>query len=444
MSRVLGIELRRSAALGALLVLLVAGAGLLYAAPGRWASGWMSLAMAQREYTVLLWPLALAAGAWQGRREHRAKVGELFASAPRPHAQRMVPILIALAVAAVGAYVAVAAVAVPWIADTASYLPAEVFVVGAVGALALVAAVWLGLAVGRLVPHLATAPALAVAGIGLLMVVPVAAGSREWLSLVFSPMYGMGQYTDYQTVDNRVSVAQTVWLAALGVAALVLAMAGSRRTRTAALLPAVLGAAVAIAVVPRGEHVANPVDPVAQELVCADDTPRVCVSRVHAKRLGEFTPLARQALGLLAKLPDPPTAVHEDTTTYFPPRSPAAAPGVVLVTVNTGTDGRLARKQLLVLDVLRGSFANRTCEQGVDTAVERAASYWLLGREPLPETEVDPSVTYESPEVHTEAVRLWRGLRELSEQEAAARVSAVRRTAQSCGDIAGLLTRSAR
>ena len=444
MNRILGIELRRSAALGTLLVLLVAGAGLLYAAPGRWASGWMALAMTQREYTVLLWPLALAAGAWQGRREHRTKVGELFATAPRPHAQRMLPVMLALAVAAAGAYAAVALVAVPWIADTANYLPAQVFVVTAVGALALVAAVWLGLAVGRLMPHLATAPALAVAGIGLLMVIPVLARDREWISLVFSPMYGMGRYTAYQTVGGRVSAAQALWLAALAGAAVVLAMAANRRWRAAAALPAALGAVVALVVIPHDENVANPVDPVAQEQVCADGTPQVCVARVHAGLLGEFTVPARQALGLLAKLPDPPTAVHEDTTTYFPPRSPRPEPGVVLADVSTGADGRLAGKQLLVLDIVQAGLVNLACENGGDSAVERAAAYWLLGREPVPATEVDPSVVYESPEVHTEAVRLWRGLRQLDEREAAARVAAVRDAFHKCASVEGLLTRSAR
>lgn len=81
---VMGIELRRSAALGAALITVVVGVGALYVSTGRWSTGWMALALAIREYLLLLWPLALAAGAWQGRREHRAKVGELFATTARP------------------------------------------------------------------------------------------------------------------------------------------------------------------------------------------------------------------------------------------------------------------------------------------------------------------------------------------------------------------------
>lgn len=438
MRRILGIELRRSAAVGAVLILVLAGAVLLYAAPQRWSTGWMSLAMAQREYLVLLWPLALAAGAWQARREHRSKVAELFASTARPRAQRMMPTLGAMGVAVVCAYLAMIAVGVPWIIGTAGYLPATAFVIAAVGGLAMVAAAWLGLAIGRLLPSPVTAPALAVAGIGLLMA--LSAGQREWLSLVFSPMYGMGQYTDYQTVYGRVSAAQAVWLAALaGTAALLLA-SGGWRGRVAALLPAVLGAVVAIVLIPRDdEFVAHPVDPVAQELVCAESAPRVCVSRVHAGLLPEVTPLAEQALAMLAKLPDPPTTVHEDTTTYYPDTSPPRRADVVLISIRVDKYGHLAHKATVLPAMLYAAGANtHGCVGASSTPVARAAGYWLMGREPVAE------YADEEAEVNAEAVTLWRGLRSLPESEAAARVAAVRRAALACEDLDGLLSRSAR
>jgi len=440
MSRILRIELRRSAAIGAVLILVLAGAVLLYAAPKRWAPGWMSLAMIQREYLVLLWPLALAAGAWQARREHRSNVAELFASTARPRAQRMVPALGAMGVAAACAYLAVAAVAAPWIIDTARYLPATAFVVVAVGALAMVAAAWLGLAVGRLLPSLITAPALAVAGIGLLMVIPAATRSREWLALVFSPMYGMGQYTDYQTVYGRVSAAQAVWLVALAAAAAVLLASGDWRTRVAALLPAVLGAGLAIMIIPRNdEFVSNPVDPVAQEQVCADGSPRVCVSRVHSGLLPEAAPLARQALEMLAKLPNPPTTVHEDTTTFYPDTSPPRQADVVLMSISVDKDGHLARKAEILPRMLFNAGADMSgCDDSWNLAVSRAAGYWLMGREP------GPDYFQASPEENAEAAKLWQGLRSLPEQEAAARVGAVRRAALACEKLDGLLTASAR
>jgi len=440
MSRILGIELRRSAALGAVLTLLVAGAGLLYAAPERWSAGWMPLVMTQREYLVLLWPLALAAGAWQSRREHRSNVAELFVSTARPRAQRMVPTLGAMSIGVVSAYLAVLAVAAPWIFDTAGYLPAAAFAVAAVGGLALVAAVWFGLAVGRLVPSLVTAPALAVAGIGLLMVTPVADGSREWVSLVFSPMYGMGQYTDFQTVYGRVSVAQAIWLTALAATGAVLLASGSWRIRVAALLPAVLGATLAIMVVPRDDKfVVHPIDPVAQEQVCAEGSPRVCVSRIHSGLLSEVTPLAREALAILAKLPDPPTTAHEDTTTYYPDTAPPRQADVVLIPVGVDKSGHLAHKATVLSEMLRMVGANtHGCDAGGDTPVSRAATSWLTGREPVTDDPEEPA------ELNAEAVTLWRGLQGLPAKEAAARVAAVRRAALDCAELTGLLSRSAR
>jgi hypothetical protein len=125
MTRILGIELRRSAALGTALMLLVLGVVLLFFAEGiDFATGWMQLAMTQRLYLALLWPLALAAGAWQARREHRSNVADLFTSTPRPRAHRTVPTLGAMAVAVVGGYLAMGLVGGLWIIGTAEYLPA--------------------------------------------------------------------------------------------------------------------------------------------------------------------------------------------------------------------------------------------------------------------------------------------------------------------------------
>jgi hypothetical protein len=438
--RILAIELRRSSAAGAALILLLTGATLLHAAPELWSAGWMPLAMRQRGYLVLLWPLALAAGAWQARREHRSNVADLFAGTARPRMQRVAPTLGASGIAMVCAYLAMAAAGAPSIADTARYLPAAAFAVVAVGALALVAAAWLGLAVGRLLPSLVTAPGLAVAGIGLLMVVPVALRRWEWLALVISPVYGMGTYTDYQTVHGRVSAAQAVWLVALAGAGALLLASGSRRSRLAALLPVVLGAALAIAIAPRGDgFVANPVDPVAQEQVCAEGSPRVCVSRVHAGLLSEVAPPARQALTMLARLPDAPSQAHEDTTTFYPDTSPPRRADTVLIPVRVDGSGHLAGAAGIIPQMLYAAGANtHGCPEGPRTDVARAAGAWLSGREPVAEYADEPA------EVNPAAVALWQALRRLPVNEAAARVAAVRRAALSCEDVDGLLDGGAR
>ncbi|AEB45440.1 hypothetical protein [Micromonospora maris] len=442
---ILGLELRRSAAPGAALITVMIGAGALYAATGRWSSGWMALAMTMREYLLLLWPLALAAGAWQGRREHRARVGELFASTARPRAQRMLPILGAMAVALGLAYLLVTAAGIAWIITTAQHRPLLNFiVVTAVGALSLVAAAWLGLGIGRMLPALATAPALGVAGVLLIFFSVVR--FPDWLAAAVSPAHGSSPFHAYQTIDNRVSGTLAISMTALALTGLLLFGAGGWRGRTAALLPAVLGITAAIAVVPRDQDVLNwPVDPVARQLVCTDDTPTVCVSRVHANVLDTLTPLAREGLTMLAKLPDAPTAVHEDTFSHVLGDVRSTQDGVV--TIEIGIDGRggLAHPAAVVPGILRrlGVEYDGNCRQG-DEAVERAAAYWLMGRKPRSDVGLVPGMIFEEPEINAEAVTLWQGLRELPDAEALARITAVRDALRACTDVSGLLSGGAR
>lgn len=419
MSRVLGIEIRRSAAIGAALILLAVGVALLYlVSESEWSTGWMQLVMTQRLYLALLWPLALAAGAWQGRREQQSNVVELFASTPRPRAQRAVPTLGAMGLTVVVAYVLMGVGGGISILSTASYLPVALVVVTAVGALALVAAVWLGLAVGRALPWLATAPTLAVAGLGLLLTIPAITRPRGWLALAFSPIYEMNMPDAYTTVPGRISAAQAIWLVALAVAAMMLFAANGWRLRVSALLPVALGAALAIAVMPHQNRlVVDSVDPVAKELVCAKDEPRVCVSRVHEGLLPAIVPQAREALTLLAKLPGSPTQVHEDNTTYLPYVPAPRTPDVALVPITTGKTGDLLPK--ILVEVFARPY---DCDKGPERPDTLAAAYWLIGREPVAE----------EPDVAADAVLRWQELRKLPTAEAQAKVTAIRDAAQGC------------
>ncbi|MET0417783.1 MAG: hypothetical protein ABW022_17385 [Actinoplanes sp.] len=420
MSRVFAIELRRSAALGTALIVLVAGVLLLFFAEGiGFATGWMQLAMTQRLYLAVLWPLALAAGAWQASRERRANVAELFASTPRPRAHRTVPTLGAMAAAVVAGYLAMGIAGGLWIVGTAEYLPLSIFAVTAVGALALIAAAWLGLAIGRLLPWPVTAPALGVAGLGLLLLIPGATRPRGWLALVFSPIYEMNMPDAYTTVPGRVSAAQAIWLGALAFTAVLLFASGSWRLRVAALLPVVAGAALAIAVMPhQNRSVIAAIDPVAKELVCADGAPRVCVSRVHAGLLPEVTAPAREGLALLAKLPGAPTEVNEDTTTYVPDVYPPWRTDVVLLRVKAGQDGHLAERDQVPAEVVRGAFASPpTCDRSAPHEELQAAAHWLIGSPPAD----DPA-----------AVQQWESLQRMPADKALARVAALRQAALTC------------
>ncbi|MEV6632608.1 hypothetical protein AB0M54_17845 [Actinoplanes sp. NPDC051470] len=443
MSRVFGIELRRSAARGTALVVLLLGLVLIFFAGGiLFADGWMQLAMTQRWYLALLWPLALAAGGWQARREHRSRVAELFASTPRPRALRIVPTLGAMAVAVVAGYLAMGLLAGLWIAGTAEYLPAAAFGVAAVGCLALIAATWLGLAVGRLLPSPVTAPMLAIAGLAAVLFTPWATRPRGWLSLVFSPIDQMNMPDAYTTVPGRVSVAQACWMAGLAITAVLLLASGGRRLRVAAVLPVLAGAALAITVMPHHNRtVLDAVDPVARELMCTEDAPRVCVSRVHSGLLAEFTPRARAGLAALAKLPDAPAEVHEDTTVYPDDGRPAWRADVVLLDVVAAPNGHLGNESSAAEVVVRAFRGRATCENPSDPADDLAAASWLTGQAPVsPTPSTLLSAGTHDPETVAQATQRWQGLRKLPEDKALARVVALRQAAVTCSARDGIIT----
>ena len=78
----------------------------------------------------------------------------------------------ALAIPVVTAYLLVFGIGGGMGGADAGYFPVTAIVVTAVGALSLIAAGWLGMAAGRAVPRLVTAPALAVIGAALTGMLP--------------------------------------------------------------------------------------------------------------------------------------------------------------------------------------------------------------------------------------------------------------------------------
>ena len=432
---ILGIELRRSSAIWAALILLLAAVGVFYAVPQNWVASYMSLAMYERQTLGLLWPLAMAAGAWQGRREHKAKVAELFDSTPRPRREQVVPILGATALTVGGAYLVAAAAAAPRIIDTASYLPAQVFAVLAVGAISLVAAVWVGVAVGRLVPLLVTPPILAILVWALSPALVGALKNQKWLAMLFLPFNGVGSYTDYQTVEGRVSFAQAVWLIGLAAAGAVLLAAASRRTRVWAAVVAVAGASAGVALMPSGAAFhENPVDPVAMEQVCAAGSPRVCVARVHKTQLPEVIPYATRGLAVLAKVPGGPTNAREEISVYFGEEPPPPPADTAVFPVQLDADGHVQGSdgtvREMVIRTLRNDFE---CSDSDPGSYVRAATAYLLGAEPVKEYDSEPA------EVNAEAVTIWQGLRKMPEQAALNRIGDVRKAARACQPLDKIL-----
>lgn len=438
---VLRIELRRSAAAGAALLVVAVGVAALYLAAGRWSEGWMSLTLTSKEYLLLLWPIALAAGAWQGRREHRAKVGELFATTPRSRARRMLPVLAAMGAALGLAFLLVVGAGGMRIASTAAYFPPDVVAITLVGAFSLVAAAWLGLGIGRLLPALVTAPVLAVAGV--LLVFFTAIMRPDWVGAILSPAYGSSAFYPFQTIDPRVTAVLAIFMGGLALTGVLLLVAQGPRTSAAAVLPVLLGFGVAAAIVPRDEaSLVAPIDPVARELVCTDDAPKVCVTRVNANVLDALTPLARQGLAALGKMPNAPTQAHEDTRAYLTGDVPGRDADIVTIDVRIDDHGGLAHPAAVVPEMVFGlgaGYGNLDCER--DGAVERAAAYHLLGREPVSDVGVIPEMIEEDPQLNAEAVALWRGLQKLPAPEALSRVTAVRDALLTCQDPTGLLSR---
>jgi hypothetical protein len=419
-SRILRIELRRSAVLWAVATLLITGVWLLYAARERWPAGYMMLALDQRWYLPLLSGLAMAAGAAQACRDHRSGVGELFASVPRPRPQQVVPMLLAYGAGMVVAYAGATALAAVSIVGTAHYLRAgAVAGVVAAGATAVVAAAWFGLAVGRFLPYIATAPVLAIAAMASPLAAQGIAGHREWLGSLLFPAHGLGGSTDFASLPGRFSTAQTLYLAGLAAGAALLFAAAGRRARLVALLPPALGAAAAVLILQGGSaYATDPVDPVARELVCTADAPKVCVARMHRGVLGEVTPPARAALATLSRLPNGPSRAVEYLDGGEKPTDQSA--DTLLIPLSIGDDGHVYEADRIEgymvdnLGVLR--FACPEESPGPATEVVDAASAWLLGTEP--ET--------------ARARALWRGLRRQGEREAATRVAAIRHAVLTC------------
>lgn len=448
MGRITRIELRRSPAAGIALLSLAVGSALLVSFPQGFAGRWMQLAVTNRTMLLVLWPLALAGGAWLGRRDARNRVDELFASTARPRWQRVLPTAGALAVAVAAVPALMFLLGAVWVVPTSGYFPISALAVTGVGALSVVAAAWLGMAAGRAVPRLVTAPVLAIIAVALVGMLP------DWLTVsasvngrptpaatLLSPVY-TGGLDDIQTVVARVNLIQTLWLAALAATGLLLVGAVGRRAIALAVLPAVFGAAVAIPLMPTGGYGgAVATDPEAAELVCDNDGPQVCVTRVHAALLPDVVGPARQALAVLAaKLPNAPTRAVETqqpATWARPGPAPASARhDAGTLVFDPPTIGRTGRADLsgdyfprsLLESALRqecGEQAYHTDDEWHEWQARQVAAAWLVGQAPTVPDGWEPG---ERERIN----RAYRTLVGLPAAEQRRRMAAVREAVLAC------------
>lgn len=438
MIRVLRTELRRSSALWIGPLLAIAGAAMLYLLFRSWGSRWMALALWQRDFLYILWPLAMGAGGWLGRRDSRSRMRELLGTTARPSWQRAIPTAGALAIALALGYVVTFAAAGIQVAPLAGYFAPGSLAVVAIGALSLVAAGLCGLGVGRWLPSAFTPPGLVVLGLAVMVLPPTlnlafTGGEADPSALLLAPVLLIFD-REFTTVVPSVHAGQALWFGGLTLTGFALFAAAQLRDRLLALAPAGLGVVLALVVLPpSGEASITEPDPKAAALVCADGTPKVCVTAVHSRALDELREPGREALRILAaKLPQAPASVAESPTSWIYENSRPQRADTLLVELRVEADGApdTSRRDLL-WELLEGA-GTRRCENTVNDHIEArlAVAAWLLDQPP--------------------PARIWGGdtekviakLRTLPAAEQVKRVAEFRRASLSCEnrDLTAIIT----
>ncbi|WP_116952323.1 hypothetical protein [Jiangella endophytica] len=357
MGRVVRIDVRRGIAPLAALIVLGVTFAVLVTETEMWAGRWSALAGYLRILMIVLVPLALAAGAWQGGRERRRRLGELLATTSLPPWRRLTAAWAPVATGVVGGFLLAGGVVAVPVALVATYSGGGWWWLVVVGVIALGAAVAAGLAIGTVLPWRLTAPVLGLAGYVVMGAVTYARDSRVWLSPA------LDDAAEASVLPLGDHVAQAAWFAAIGATAL--AVVASRR-RWPALVPA------AVAVVAGAVLVSGPADrwrddAAAREPVCAGTEPRVCAGREVAFVLDDFQAYAGRTLTVYAGIEGIPDTVGA-VTAYRPALGDDAA--VVSVRPYLTWRGTLAPtgeyEADLETDLRYGVLPNRWCYDGED------------------------------------------------------------------------------
>lgn len=411
---ILRTELRRSTAPVLGIGLVLVSVGLLYGLTGPWGKRtapwneqWIGLAQWTRYMALFLTPLVMGVGAWQGLREQRSGVPELFTTTPKTTWRRVLPTVGALAIASTAGYVVLLVIGGVQVAGTASYFHLKWVPVAGVMVLALVALTLLGAAVGRLVPSPVTPPVLAVAALA----VQFALLQTGWPQML-TPAFDTPDISVFTSVAVPVTLTQTLWFTGIAATGFGLLVASRARSRVFALLPVVLAAAVAAPVLSNVDRVVA--DPDTRVLVCDENGPRVCVTRAHADYLPAIAGPAREALTLLEKLPSPPTSVVELPWEEGARASGGTAP--VYFPMGLPDDPAYIRTNIVVGDDTPECWTAGWESRSRLTARSLVAS-WLTG-EPVPGDD--------------DAQRSWQALQALPRAEQAARVAEMRAAVQYC------------
>jgi hypothetical protein len=451
--RPLTIELRRSSAVAASALFTALTLVLFFSMTGPWTHGsgawdlqWNGLVTWQRNMLVFGWPLVLGAGALLGARDNRSKIGELLSTTARPATLRALPQAGALALAVAVGYLAVFVVgAVQVIGNdglfTFTWLPTLL-----VGLLVVVGGGLLGMGLGRVLPSVLTPPAVAVVGLvvsaGFEIISGRTAGESQLLPnriALLGPALE-GTSNAFGTLAGRVDLAQALWFAGMAATGFLLLVAKNVRSRLLAALPILLGAAIALPILPAVAAQNFVLEPTSVALVCDDHGARVCVTKAHENLLGALEVPAREALRELSKVPGGPTSVEElpaPQTLYG--RLPVPA-GVVPIDFDDFGPGAMSDPERLRLYLIAGAGTRACTQQNYTNERERVArtvaAAWTAG-----EFKSLSPRSYDAPEVDPRAESTWRTFSALPANVQQDRILAMRAAASTCsGDLLTVLT----
>ncbi|UGY93607.1 hypothetical protein [Streptomyces gobiensis] len=361
-------ELRRGLGpLSGLLIAAVLCAGMLDKA-GSWQGQWGETSIMLRLAAMLLaGPVAVAAGCWQGGRERRRGTGDLLAALPGSRLRRTLaaaaPTMVWPVVGYLLAAVVTALMTWPYASAGGPFLSLL-----AADAVALAALGLLGFVAGRLMPWRAAAPLLALCTYLALFRLAYDASDLAVLSPVQDHYYRWDQPVWW------FGPAAMAWTGGLAAAAL---LAYAARRRATALVPLAIAAAGAVLLVQTGDGLWRP-DPAAAAPVCDDGTPRICVSRVHGKKLPG---IAAGMADLRAKLRNVPGA-----PVRFVSGPHALGPGEVRLpefTEHYFERNRLINEENFALNAAAAAVFPPGCEAAPDadqyarTPVADAVVHWL-------------------------------------------------------------------
>ncbi|MFD8752840.1 hypothetical protein ACFV0O_17925 [Kitasatospora sp. NPDC059577] len=449
--RVLRTELRRSAAPWPGIVVLAGSLAVFFLIDGIWWKGtagwtaqWTTMAMWTR-YLLAFWlPLVVGTGAVYGLRESRSRMAELLVTTPLPAWRRAaLPAgATALATAAgFGLLVLVGGVQVAL--GRTAYAPLGWLPISLVAVLALVAGVVFGMGVARTLPHVLTPPALVVSFLVLTSflrprtegLVPSPSDNMPNRLLLLSPAVPDPREM-LLTLSGSVHVGQTLWLLGLLGTGFALLSAVTRRARLLAVVPVLVGTALALLVLPAAPRDSYVVDRTAAGLVC--DGP-VCVTRANRDRLDELAARGDEALGVLRGLlgDRAPHSVREDNRLRELSGDRELSDDVVLVDFDerlfADATGDALTRALISQGLAPNCHGNNDREGGGSSsiAVQSIAVSWALHDpqlRPLLEKGTDPY----SLKDWADADQAWQKLTAAAPAEQRTRIDGLRAATFSC------------